>query len=81
LNNGKDKESRIRGENVPVMEYQPLYTVPAVAKIMRVTNNFVYEKINSGELPALRLGSLKIRGSDLEKYIEGQEPVSRGEGQ
>lgn len=53
-----------------VREYEPLYTVKETSKILRTNPSAVYELINRNKLPALRLGMIKIRGSDLEKFIE-----------
>lgn len=53
-----------------VKEYEPLYTVKEVAKILRTNPATVYVYINNGSLPGLRLGSIKVRGSDLEQFIE-----------
>ena len=50
-----------------------LYTVTEVAKLLKVNRTFVYELINRGELPAVKIGSLKIRKTTLEKYLEGKE--------
>lgn len=57
-----------------VRTYEPLYTVKEVAKILKTNPAGVYEYINRGQLPCLILGSKKIRGTDLEKFIE-QYPV------
>lgn len=53
-----------------VQPYMPLYTVKEAAKILKVNASFVYDEIRKGRLPCLLLGSRKIRGSDLEAYIE-----------
>lgn len=58
--------------------YEPLYTVKEVAKILKTNTDAVYALINEGQLPCLLLGSKKIRGSDLERFIE-QYPVSNPE--
>ena len=54
--------------------YKPLYTVKQVAQILLVNANTVYDIMNAGQLPYLILGSgagrRKVRGSDLEKFIE-----------
>ena len=52
-----------------VKPYEPLYTVPEAAKILKVNTNAVYSFINTGKLPYLLLGSKKIRGIDLEEFI------------
>jgi len=44
-----------------------------------VNKDFVNKEINKGRLPVLNLGRRKIRGSDLEKYIESYpENVKEG---
>ena len=58
-----------------VKTYEPLYTVKEVSKILKTNTDAVYALINEGQLPCLLLGSKKIRGSDLERFIE-QYPVS-----
>lgn len=55
---------------IMVEPYKPLYTVKQVSKILLVNVNEVYDLINSKKLPYLQLGSKKVRGSDLEKFIE-----------
>lgn len=50
--------------------YKPLYTVREAAELLMVNKDFVNREINKGRLPVLNLGRRKIRGSDLEKYIE-----------
>ncbi len=53
-----------------VKAYEPLYTVKEASKVLKVNTDAVYELINTGNLPCLILGSKKIRGTDLEKFIE-----------
>lgn len=55
------------------MNNEILYTVTEVAKLLKVNRTFVYELINRGELPAVKIGSLKIRKTTLEKFLEGKE--------
>jgi excisionase family DNA binding protein len=53
-----------------------LYTVSETAKLIKTNPNYVYELIKQGLLPALKLGSLKIRRSSLLKFLaehEGQD--------
>ncbi|MEY8355864.1 helix-turn-helix domain-containing protein [Lachnospiraceae bacterium 54-53] len=61
-----------------VRVYEPLYTVKEAAKILKTNPAGVYEYINRGQLPCLVLGSKKIRGADLERFIE-QYPVANTE--
>lgn len=53
-----------------VKPYEPLYTVNEAAKILKVNVNEVYNLINEGKIPYLILGRKKIRGTDLESFIE-----------
>lgn len=62
-----------------VQEYKPIYSAKEVSKILQISINTVYQLMNSGELPYLVLGSKKIRGSDLERFIE-KYPVEKVSG-
>ena len=53
-----------------------LYTVSEVAKLLKVNRNFVYKIINTGELEAVRIGSIKVKREALNRYIENN--VIRG---
>lgn len=53
-----------------IAPYKPLYTVKEASAILILSPSDVYKLMNSGQLPYLQLGSKKIRGSDLEKFIE-----------
>lgn len=59
-----------------VKAYEPLYTIKEVSQILKVNPSDVYAKINKGELPYVLLGSKKVRGSDLERYIQSLPPVT-----
>ncbi len=50
-----------------------LYTVKEVATIIGTNPAFVYSLINAGLLPALRLGSYKIRHETLMKFLADHE--------
>lgn len=52
-----------------VTQYQPIYKIAEVAKILKVNTSDVYSLINSGQLPYIILGSKKVRGKDLEAFI------------
>lgn len=52
-----------------VAAYQPLYNITEVAKVLKTNKNFVYEEIRKGKIPVLKMGSYKVRGTDLENYI------------
>lgn len=63
-------------------QYQALYTVREASKVLRTGERYIRQMIRGGELPAIRLGSggyLRIRGIDLESYINGMETVSDAE--
>lgn len=47
-----------------------ILTVKEVAKYLKVNVHKVYELINSGQLPALKLGSLKVRRKCLEEFLD-----------
>lgn len=50
-----------------------LLTVKEVSNILKVNVHKVYDLIRAGMLPALKLGSLKIRKSSLEKFLDEYE--------
>lgn len=50
-----------------------LLTVKEVSKILKVNVNYVYDLIKRGLLPALKLGSWKVRPKTLEIFIEKYE--------
>jgi excisionase family DNA binding protein len=48
-------------------------TVAEVAKQLRVSNMTVYRLINSGELPAVRIGkSYRLREEDVDRYLSAR---------
>jgi excisionase family DNA binding protein len=47
-----------------------LYTVSETAKLLKCNTNYVYTLINTGLLPALKLGSMKVTRSSLLKFLE-----------
>lgn len=52
-----------------VYNMDELYTVKEVSKKLKVNIHKVYELVNAGLLPALKLGSLKIRKETLEDFM------------
>ena len=45
-------------------------TVSEVARQLRVSNMTVYRLINSGQLPAVRIGkSFRLREEDIDRYL------------
>lgn len=53
-----------------VEPYKPLYTAKEVSRVLQTNVNEVYALMNTGALPYLILGSRRVRGSDLERFIE-----------
>lgn len=47
-----------------------LYTVKEVSGILKVNVHTVYDLIKAGLLPALKLGSLKVRRISLMDFLE-----------
>lgn len=46
-----------------------LYTVKEVSEIIRTNPTFVYKLIRCGKLPAIKLGSYKVRKEALEEFL------------
>lgn len=51
------------------MDSLMVYTVKDVAVILHTSPNYVYELIEKGYLPAIKLGSIKILKTTLEKFL------------
>lgn len=51
------------------MEDRLIYTVQEVASILHSSPNYIYELINYGYLPAIKLGSLKVLKTTLERFL------------
>ena len=50
-----------------------LYTVREVAELLKVNRNYVYDIIKRGELKCVKIGSIKVKKSDLENFINSKE--------
>lgn len=46
-----------------------IYTVQEVAAILHSSPNYIYDLINKGYLPAIKLGSIKVIKTSLEKFL------------
>lgn len=55
------------------MEEKIIYTVKEIPEIIHTNPAYVYSLIKSGLLPALKLGSYKIRKSTLVNFLENNE--------
>ena len=51
------------------MKDRLIYTVQEVATILHSSPNYIYSLINKGYLPAIKLGSLKVLKTTLEKFL------------
>lgn len=49
-----------------------LLTVSEVAKMLKVNRNFVYNLIKSGELEAVKVGSIKVKKEAINRYVNSQ---------
>ena len=58
-----------------------IYTIPEVAELLRTNRNYVYNEIKKGRLIAIRIGTMKVRENDLNKYLDKlvDEQLLRGE--
>lgn len=50
-----------------------LYTVQEVSKLIKSNATYVYDLIRKGYLPALKLGSYKVRRTTLMAFLEKYE--------
>lgn len=50
-----------------------LYTAKEVSKILKVNVHKVYDLIRAGMLPALKLGSIKVRKESLKEFLKKYE--------
>ena len=76
----EERQNMTKSEVRDIVEpYKPLYTAKQAAQILLINVSTVYELMNTGQLPYLILGkgngTRKIRGSDLERFIETQKPA------
>ena len=50
-----------------------LLSIPEVCQELRMGKSWVYRRIQSGEIPSVKLGrNIKVRREDLEGYLEAQ---------
>ena len=76
----EERQNMTKSEVRDMVEpYKALYTAKQAAQILLINVSTVYELMNTGQLPYLILGkgngTRKIRGSDLERFIETQKPA------
>lgn len=49
-----------------------LLTVREVAELLKVNRNYVYNAIKRGELKSVNVGSIKIKKTDLDEFINSK---------
>lgn len=50
-----------------------IYTVKEVAKLLHTSPNYIYKLVENGYLPAIKIGSVKILKTSLEKFLQDYE--------
>lgn len=50
-----------------------IYTVSETAKLLKTNSNYVYSLIRLGYLPALKLGSMKVRKEAIDEFLKKYE--------
>ena len=50
-----------------------IYTVREVSQLLRTNAAFIYKLIDTGLLPALKLGSLRVRKEALDEFLQKYE--------
>jgi len=61
----------IKEDEVIVEDY--LLSVTETSKRLDTSRNAIYELINNGYLKALKLGSLKVRNSEINRFLQEYE--------
>lgn len=59
--------------NTTVAVNAPVYTVKEVSRLLHTNPAFVYRIINLGLLPALKLGSIRVRKAALDEFLQRYE--------
>jgi excisionase family DNA binding protein len=62
-----------QGEAAGGAGHLELLSITEVCQELRMGKSWVYRRIQSGEIPSVKLGhNIKVRREDLEEYLEGQ---------
>jgi excisionase family DNA binding protein len=65
--------------DIPADNRRRLLTTEEVVAYLRVNARTVYRLIQTGDLPAVRVGrQWRVRGSDLHEWLERGRPVAPG---
>ena len=70
----KTNETVVKEIQPNVKPYEPIYTIKEAADLLKTSTQHVYDLINDGVLPCLISGTKKIRGTDLERFINNLQP-------
>jgi len=63
------------------MDYDEFLTANQVADLLKLSRAYVYQLIQSGELPALHFGkSVRVRRQDLIQYLHEKVPAPLAKG-
>lgn len=60
-------------ENLIIPDDVRLYTVTEAAKILKTNKSYIYQLINSGNLPCVKIGHIKIRHDALSNFLSHAE--------
>lgn len=52
---------------------KPLYTMAEAAKLLCIDRNRIYKLYAAGRIKCLKLGSLKVRAEELERFLRDNE--------
>ncbi len=69
----KDNISEQKTKNLNLENERLIYTVQEVAALLHSSPNYIYTLIEKGYLPALKLGSIKILKTSLQKFLSDNE--------
>lgn len=50
-----------------------IYTVKEISELLRTSPAFIYKLIDAGLLPALKLGSIRVRKEALDEFLQKYE--------
>lgn len=57
--------------------HEQLYTIPEVARYLKMSKSKVYDLAKQGKIPAIHIGkNVRVRESDLMKWMEKQAQIS-----
>jgi excisionase family DNA binding protein len=52
---------------------EQIYTVPEVARYLKLSKSKVYNLVQRGEIPSIKIGrNVRIRQSDLDQWLDEQ---------